>query len=107
MAMYNAWCDRVPVIVIGGNIMEANKRGPGAEWVHSAVDLSALVRDFVKWDDQPASLQHFAESGGALRLQGCDHAADGAGDAVAGCRIAGKSDSRRGGAADSKIVQGR
>jgi acetolactate synthase-1/2/3 large subunit len=62
MAMYNAWCDRVPVIVIGGNIMEANKRGPGAEWVHSAVDPGALVRDFVKWDDQPASLQHFAES---------------------------------------------
>src|SRR6478672_3621919 len=31
MAMYNAWCDRVPVIVMGGNIIEANKRGPGAE----------------------------------------------------------------------------
>jgi acetolactate synthase-1/2/3 large subunit len=62
MAMYNAWCDRVPVIVMGGNIMEANKRAPGAEWVHSAVDIAAIVRDFVKWDDQPASLQHFAES---------------------------------------------
>jgi acetolactate synthase I/II/III large subunit len=63
MAMYNAWCDRVPVIVIGGNIIEANKRGPGAsDWVHSAVDPAAIVRDFVKWDDQPTSLQHFAES---------------------------------------------
>ena len=62
MAMYNAWCDRVPVIVMGGNIIEANKRGPGAEWVHSAVDPAAMVRDFVKWDDQPTSLQHFAES---------------------------------------------
>ena len=62
MAMYNAWCDRVPVIVIGGNIMEADKRMPGAEWVHSGVDIGALVRDFTKWDDQPASLQHFAES---------------------------------------------
>src|ERR1019366_6724260 len=62
MAMYNAWCDRVPVIVMGGNIMEANKRGPGAEWVHSAQDPASLVRDFVKWDDQPTSLQHFAES---------------------------------------------
>ena len=30
--------------------MEVNKRGPGAEWVHSAVDPGALVRDFVKWD---------------------------------------------------------
>src|ERR1700729_4606198 len=62
MAMYNAWCDRVPVIVFGGNIMEADKRAPGAEWVHSAVDIGQLVRDFTKWDDQPASLQHFAES---------------------------------------------
>lgn len=65
MAMYNAWCDRVPVIVMGGNIMEADKRAPGAEWPHSAIDPAALTRDFVKWDDQPASLQHFAES--ALR----------------------------------------
>ena len=62
MAMYNAWCDRVPVIVMGGNIIEANKRGPGAEWVHSAIDPGAIARDFVKWDDQPTSLQHFAES---------------------------------------------
>src|ERR1700720_2326417 len=62
MAMYNAWCDRVPVIVIGGNIMEADKRMPGADWLHSGVDIGALVRDFTKWDDQPASLQHFAES---------------------------------------------
>jgi acetolactate synthase-1/2/3 large subunit len=62
MAMYNAWCDRVPVIVMGGNILEANKRGPGAEWVHAAIDPAAMVRDFVKWDDQPISLQHFAES---------------------------------------------
>jgi acetolactate synthase I/II/III large subunit len=62
MALYNSWCDRVPVYVMIGNIMEADKRMPGAEWVHSAIDPAALVRDFVKWDDQPASLQHFAES---------------------------------------------
>jgi acetolactate synthase-1/2/3 large subunit len=62
MAMYNAWCDRVPIIVMGGNIMEADKRAPGADWTHSGVDIGAIVRDFTKWDDQPASLQHFAES---------------------------------------------
>jgi acetolactate synthase I/II/III large subunit len=62
MGLYNAWCDRVPVVAIGGNIMEANKRGPGAEWVHAGVDIGAITRDFTKWDDQPASLQHFAES---------------------------------------------
>jgi acetolactate synthase I/II/III large subunit len=62
MAMYNAWCDRVPVIVFGGNIMEADKRAPGAEWLHAGVDIGQLVREFTKWDDQPASLQHFGES---------------------------------------------
>jgi len=62
MAMYNAWCDRVPVLVFGGNIMEADKRMPGAEWVHSGVDIGQIVRDFTKWDDQPASLTHFGES---------------------------------------------
>jgi acetolactate synthase-1/2/3 large subunit len=62
MAIYNAWCDRIPVYAMIGNIIEADKRMAGAEWVHSAIDPAALVRDFVKWDDQPASLQHFAES---------------------------------------------
>ena len=62
MAMYNAFCDRAPMIVMIGNIVDANKRGPGVEWAHSAIDPGAIVRDFVKWDDQPASLQHFAES---------------------------------------------
>ncbi|MBV8165309.1 MAG: thiamine pyrophosphate-binding protein, partial [Alphaproteobacteria bacterium] len=62
MAMYNAWCDRVPVIVMIGNIVDANKRAPSVEWSHSAIDPGAIVRDFTKWDDQPASLQHFAES---------------------------------------------
>jgi acetolactate synthase-1/2/3 large subunit len=63
MAMYNAWCDRVPVYLMCGNILEADKRGnTTAEWLHSAVDQAANVRDCTKWDDQPVSLQHFAES---------------------------------------------
>src|ERR1700693_2225036 len=62
MAMYNAWCDRVPVIVLGGNIVEADKRAPVAARPHAAIAPGALPRDFTKWDDQPASLQHFAES---------------------------------------------
>jgi acetolactate synthase-1/2/3 large subunit len=62
MAMYNAWCDRVPVYVMGGTIIEADKRGTTPEWVHSAIDIGAITRDFTKWDDQPTSLQHFAES---------------------------------------------
>jgi acetolactate synthase-1/2/3 large subunit len=62
MAIYNAWCDRVPVIVVGGNHLEASKRPPGVPTFHAAQDINALVRDFTKWDDTPVSLQHFAQS---------------------------------------------
>ena len=62
MAIYNACCDRVPVFVVGGNGADATMRRPGVEWIHTAQDAAAIVRDFVKWDDYPASLQHFAES---------------------------------------------
>ena len=62
MAIYNAWCDRVPIVMFAGNGIDADKRRPGTEWSHSVQDAGALVRDFVKWDDMPGSLQHFAES---------------------------------------------
>jgi acetolactate synthase-1/2/3 large subunit len=62
MGIYNAWCDRVPMMIFASNGIQADKRRPGVEWLHSVQDAGALVRDFVKWDDQPASLQHFAES---------------------------------------------
>ena len=62
MAVYNAWCDRVPVIVMGGNDLDAAHRPPGVPTFHSAQDINALVRDFTKWDDTPVSLQHFAQS---------------------------------------------
>jgi acetolactate synthase I/II/III large subunit len=62
MAIYNAYCDRVPIYIILGNIMDATKRMPGVEWAHSVQDAAAMVRDFTKWDDLPISLTHFAES---------------------------------------------
>ena len=62
MAVYNAWCDRVPVVMFAGNFLGADKRRPGVEWYHCVQDPAALLRDFTKWDDQPVSLQHFAES---------------------------------------------
>jgi len=62
MAIYNAWCDRVPVICVGGNDLDAAYRAPGVPTIHSAQDINALVRDYTKWDDQPVSLQHFAQS---------------------------------------------
>ena len=62
MAVYNAWCDRVPVVMFAGNFLDADKRRPGVEWYHCVQDPAAILRDYTKWDDQPVSLQHFAES---------------------------------------------
>ena len=62
MAVYNAFCDRVPHIVILGNEMDATARRGFVEWTHSAQDAAAIIRDYTKWDDAPTSLQHFAES---------------------------------------------
>ncbi len=62
MALYNAWCDRVPVITILGNTLDLTRRMGANDWRHSAQDPVAMVRDFIKWDDQPTTLQGFAES---------------------------------------------
>ena len=62
MAIYNAYCDRVPVYMLAGNTLDATMRRPGVEWAHSVQDAAAMVRDFTKWDDYPVSLPHFAES---------------------------------------------
>jgi acetolactate synthase I/II/III large subunit len=62
MAIYNAYCDRVPIIVMAGNTLDATMRRPGVEWAHSVQDAAAMVRDYIKWDDLPWSLPHFAES---------------------------------------------
>ena len=62
MGIYNAYCDRVPVFIVVGNSLDATQRRPGVEWYHSVQDAAAIVRDFVKWDDTPISLGHFAES---------------------------------------------
>src|SRR5580700_6373828 len=56
MAMFNAWCDRMPVIVLGATgPVDAVKRRPWIDWIHTARDQGALIRGYTKWDDQPAS----------------------------------------------------
>jgi acetolactate synthase-1/2/3 large subunit len=62
MAIYNAYADRAPIVVISGNIQNTAARRPNVEWNHAALDQNALVRDFTKWDAQPTSLQATAES---------------------------------------------
>src|SRR6266700_2651897 len=56
MAIFNAWCDRQPVVVLGATgPVDAVKRRPWIDWIHTARDQGAIVRNYTKWDDQPAS----------------------------------------------------
>src|SRR5712691_9028426 len=57
MAIFNAWCDRMPMLVLGATgPWDAAKRRPWIDWIHTASDQAALVRDYTKWDNQPASV---------------------------------------------------
>ena len=63
MAIFNAWCDRVPMMVVGGTgPMATEARRNWIEWVHTAQVQGNLVRDFVKWDDQPFSIPGLTDS---------------------------------------------
>ena len=63
MAIFDAWVDRVPVIVLGATgPVDANKRRPWIDWIHTAQDQGALVRNFIKWDAQPASIPSAQEA---------------------------------------------
>jgi thiamine pyrophosphate-dependent acetolactate synthase large subunit-like protein len=56
MAVFNAWCDRMPVVILGATgPVDADKRRPWIDWIHTARDQGALIRSYTKWDDQPAS----------------------------------------------------
>jgi thiamine pyrophosphate-dependent acetolactate synthase large subunit-like protein len=63
MAIFNAWCDRVPLLAIGATgPMDATLRRPWIDWIHTALVQGNLVRDYVKWDDQPHSLASVPEA---------------------------------------------
>jgi thiamine pyrophosphate-dependent acetolactate synthase large subunit-like protein len=63
MAIYNAWLDEAPLLVIGATgAMDIEKRRPWIEWVHTALIQGNVVRDYVKWDDQPSSLSGVPDS---------------------------------------------
>src|SRR6185312_9900397 len=56
MAIFNAWCDRMPVVLLGATgPVDTVKRRPWIDWIHTAADQGALIRGYSKWDDQPAS----------------------------------------------------
>jgi len=63
MAVYHAWCARLPMIIVGGTgPMAAENRRPGTDWTHTALVQGNQIRDYVKWDDQPASPLSIPES---------------------------------------------
>lgn len=57
MAIYNAWCDRVPMLILGATgPVDAAERRPWIDWLHTAKDQAAMIRPYIKWDDQPVSV---------------------------------------------------
>lgn len=63
MAIFDAWCDRMPVLVLGATgPVDAARRRPWIDWLHTAADQAALVRPFIKWDAQPASVKAAQEA---------------------------------------------
>jgi thiamine pyrophosphate-dependent acetolactate synthase large subunit-like protein len=63
MAIFNAWAGRSPIIIFGATgHVDAHRRRPWIEWLHTSKDQGGIVRDFVKWDDQPASPEAAVES---------------------------------------------
>jgi thiamine pyrophosphate-dependent acetolactate synthase large subunit-like protein len=63
MAIFNAFCDRAPVLVLGATgPMDATRRRPWIDWIHTALVQGTQVRDYVKLDDQPASLAALPEA---------------------------------------------
>ena len=57
MGIYYAYLDRAPVLVLGGSgPMDTTRRRPNIDWIHSANVQGNAVRDFTKWDDQPATI---------------------------------------------------
>jgi benzoylformate decarboxylase len=63
MPIFNAWCDRTPMIIFGATgPVDAHQRRPWIDWIHTAKDQGAIIRNYTKWDDQPASAQAAVES---------------------------------------------
>jgi acetolactate synthase I/II/III large subunit len=63
MGIYYAYIDRAPVVVFGGaGPMAYDRRRPYIDWIHTANVQGNVVRDYTKWDDQPASVASVPES---------------------------------------------
>jgi acetolactate synthase-1/2/3 large subunit len=62
-AIYEAWLNNTPMLILGGTgPLDASHRRPWIDWIHTAQVQGQLVRDYVKWDDQPQGALSVAES---------------------------------------------
>ena len=62
-AIYEAALRSTPMLVLGGTgPLDASHRRPWIDWIHTAQVQAQIVRDYVKWDDQPQGAQSVAES---------------------------------------------
>jgi thiamine pyrophosphate-dependent acetolactate synthase large subunit-like protein len=62
MGIFNAWCDRMPILALGATgPVAAEKRRPWIDWIHTSKDQGALLRNFTKWDDEPRSPEAIVE----------------------------------------------
>ena len=63
MPIFNAWCDRTPMVIFGATgPVDAHRRRPWIDWIHTSKDQASMIRNYTKWDDQPASPQAAVES---------------------------------------------
>jgi len=63
MPIFNAWCDRTPMIIFGANgPVDAHRRRPWIDWIHTSKDQASMIRNYIKFDDQPASAQAAVEA---------------------------------------------
>lgn len=63
MAIFNAWCDRQPMLIMGATgPVDAALRRPWIDWLHTSQDQGALIRNYVKYDDQPGSIEAMPEA---------------------------------------------
>lgn len=63
MPIFNAWCDRTPMVIFGATgPVDAHRRRPWIDWIHTSKDQASIIRHYTKWDDQPASPQAAVEA---------------------------------------------
>src|SRR5690349_23155090 len=63
MPIFNAWCDRTPMMIFGATgPVDAHRRRPWIDWIHTSKDQASMIRNYIKWDDQPASPQAAVEA---------------------------------------------